>query len=251
MRAGGVDVEWLMLAVRDAGGGRRRATPCPSGCRPASRARVISPTAPACVPQDHLEPVLLAHAARARRAGRARRRGRRRRGRAPTASGRRCATSRPGASATVRARYLIAADGAHSRCARRSASRCPGPTALGEAVSAVFRRAALAARSASTATASTPSTIPMRAASSCPPGRNDRWLYGVVWSPRRGRRRGYDAEWLTRRIRRGRAPPTCRSRSSASGASRSPPSWPTGSARAAHSWSATPPTGSPPAAAPA
>jgi 2-polyprenyl-6-methoxyphenol hydroxylase-like FAD-dependent oxidoreductase len=59
--AGGVDVEWLMwevptLAQADAGTGIEVGLPS------RGEAALISPTAPACVPQDHLEQVLRDHA---------------------------------------------------------------------------------------------------------------------------------------------------------------------------------------------
>ena len=60
IRAGGVDVEWLMwrcetLAEAADGAGLHVGLPT------REQSALISPTAPACVPQDHLEPVLLAH----------------------------------------------------------------------------------------------------------------------------------------------------------------------------------------------
>ena len=62
VRAGGVDVEWLgwsceTLADVEAG------APMPLGLPTREQAALISPTGPACVPQDHLEPVLLRHLA--------------------------------------------------------------------------------------------------------------------------------------------------------------------------------------------
>jgi 2-polyprenyl-6-methoxyphenol hydroxylase-like FAD-dependent oxidoreductase len=58
--AGGVEVEWLMwespTLARAAGG-----TAIEVGLPTRAQAALISPTAPACVPQDHLERVLLAH----------------------------------------------------------------------------------------------------------------------------------------------------------------------------------------------
>jgi putative polyketide hydroxylase len=58
--AGGIDVEWLMwesptIVTADAG------TPIEVGMPTRAQAALISPTAPACVPQDHLERVLLDH----------------------------------------------------------------------------------------------------------------------------------------------------------------------------------------------
>src|SRR3954469_8736059 len=60
VRAGGVGVEWLgwqseTLAPVAAG------SMSPAGMPTREQAAVLSPTAPACVPQDHLEPVLLEH----------------------------------------------------------------------------------------------------------------------------------------------------------------------------------------------
>ena len=56
--AGAVDVEWLMWSCRtlaEAGAG----TAIPVGLPSRSQSALISPVAPACVPQDFLEPVLL------------------------------------------------------------------------------------------------------------------------------------------------------------------------------------------------
>ena len=58
--AGGVDVEWLMWqsqTLAGASGGAAIELGLPSR----AQAALISPTAPACVPQDHLENVLLEH----------------------------------------------------------------------------------------------------------------------------------------------------------------------------------------------
>jgi putative polyketide hydroxylase len=58
--AGGVDVDWLMWhcqTLAQAADG----TGVEVGLPTRAQARLVSPTAPACVPQDHLERVLLAH----------------------------------------------------------------------------------------------------------------------------------------------------------------------------------------------
>jgi 2-polyprenyl-6-methoxyphenol hydroxylase-like FAD-dependent oxidoreductase len=60
IRAGGVDVEWLLMicdSLADAAAGTTFTVGYPTRAESA----LISPTSPACVPQDHLEPVLLAH----------------------------------------------------------------------------------------------------------------------------------------------------------------------------------------------
>ena len=150
----------------------------------------------------------------------------------------------------VRARYLIAADGAHSRVRAELGIPATGLDGLGEAVSAVFA-APIWPLLGEHRYGIYDINHPDARGVLLPAGRNDRWLYGVVGRP------GEDAAAAatpngSRAGSGGRsAPPTCRSRSSAPGASGSPPSWPTGSGRGTHSWSATPPTGSPPAAGPA
>ncbi|HEY7273412.1 MAG TPA: FAD-dependent monooxygenase [Actinoplanes sp.] len=60
IRAGGVDVEWLLLiceSLAEAADGTTFTVGYPTRAQSA----LISPTGPACVPQDHLEPVLLAY----------------------------------------------------------------------------------------------------------------------------------------------------------------------------------------------
>ena len=58
--AGAVDVEWVgwesatLAAAADG-------SPFPVGLPTREQSAAVSPTAPACVPQDHLEPVLLRH----------------------------------------------------------------------------------------------------------------------------------------------------------------------------------------------
>ena len=79
VRAGGVDVEWLGGSARR-WRRRRPASAFAVGLPTREQSAVLSPTAPACVPQDHLEPVLLEHLRVARRRARAaRHRGGRRR----------------------------------------------------------------------------------------------------------------------------------------------------------------------------
>src|SRR3954451_21232413 len=60
VRAEAVDVEWhgwLLDTLASAAEGSMLPTDIPTP----QQAAVLSPTAPACVPQDHLEPVLLEH----------------------------------------------------------------------------------------------------------------------------------------------------------------------------------------------
>ena len=132
--AGGVDVEWRgwqsdTLATVAEG------SMWPVGIPSRDQAALLSPTAPACVPQDHLEPVLLEHL------------------RSLGSTQVHLHTEvvkvenlpegvevllrdlRSGGLRTVRARYVIAADGAHSRirgqlgiaCAARTGWPTPPP----------------------------------------------------------------------------------------------------------------------------
>ena len=111
----------------------------PTGIPTREQAAVLSPTAPACVPQDHLEPVLLEHL---RSLGGARVH---------------LHTEVVGVEdlpegvevvlrdvpsgdvRTVRARYLVAADGAHSRIRTALGIAMPGPDGLAHVVTARFR----------------------------------------------------------------------------------------------------------------
>ena len=58
--AGGVEVDWLMWESPTLAGAER-GTAIEVGLPTRAQAALISPTAPACVPQDHLERVLLDH----------------------------------------------------------------------------------------------------------------------------------------------------------------------------------------------
>jgi putative polyketide hydroxylase len=201
IRAAAVDVEWqqwycdTLAAAADGAG-------APVGMPSREQSAVIGPAAPACVAQDELEPILLRHL-------------------------RAFVTSRvdfgtelvevasgpDGVRAvlrdvaaderrTVHARYLIAADGAHSRVRARLGIGMHGPDHLLDAVSALFRaplwklvgehRYGLYA-------------ITKLAAEGVflPAGAGDRWLYATQLD--RGPEQPPDVieETLTRRIRLG------------------------------------------------
>src|SRR5262245_52975687 len=110
--AGGVDAEWLMWSC-DTLARAEEGTAIEVGLPTRAQAALVSPTAPGCVPQDHLERVLLAHV---RSSGHARVE----LGTAlvglDTAPDRVRATLRDGAGRerVVTAAYLVAADGARS-----------------------------------------------------------------------------------------------------------------------------------------
>jgi putative polyketide hydroxylase len=136
-RAGGVDVEpegWVGETLASPEG-----VAVPLGLPTREQSAVLSPTAPACVPQDHLEPVLLRHVRSSATVQVAL--GTELELLANGPGGVRAALrdAGTGASRVVDARYLVAADGARS--AVRAALGIPliGPDDLERAVSALFR----------------------------------------------------------------------------------------------------------------
>ena len=155
---------------------------------------MISPTAPACVPQDQLEPLLLDHVAAL--------------GRTEIELGTEVVAldnGTDGADVAIRdvdtgktrvvhARYVVAADGAHSTIRRSLGIAMHGPEDLLGVVTALFRVPLwdvlgdhrYGIYSVTHAEAS---------GTFLPAGRDDRWLYGVTWdrtrsssrtSPKRG-----------------------------------------------------------------
>ena len=181
MRAGGVDVEWQLLSCRtltEAAQGMR----IPIGLPTREQSAVLSPSGPACVPQDHLEPVLLDHFVA--QGGRVRL-GTETTAVEPCPDGGVIATVRDvatGEEELVRASYLIAADGAHSRV--RSALGIPmyGPDRLAEAATALFR-APLWDVVGDLRFGIYDVSHEGAGGVMLPAGRDDRWLYGVVWRP--------------------------------------------------------------------
>ncbi|MGI9098519.1 MAG: FAD-dependent monooxygenase [Solirubrobacteraceae bacterium] len=202
IRAGGVEVEWLQwhcetLAQAAAGAGT------PTGFPTRQQSAVMSPSPPACVPQDHLEPVLLRYV------------------RSLAAGSVELGTeivdvdSRPdgvrvvlrdvdrGDSRVVHARYLVAADGAHSavRAALGIAMRAMrGFTDVTQAITALLR-APLWELVGDCRYGLYGVNHPEADGVFLPAGRGDRWLYGT-WVP--GPRNAAELEaTLTRRIRLG------------------------------------------------
>jgi putative polyketide hydroxylase len=198
IRAGGVEVDLGLLSVHSldrADEGTLIRTGFPS----VEQAALISPTSPACVPQDHLEPVLLEHV---QALG------------VPTALGTELASieeSAGGVRATVRdvatgaarvveARYAVAADGARSRV--RTALDIPahGPDGLGEAASALFR-APLWPVVGERRYFGYDINHPDAPGILLPAGRGDRWLYGVLWQTGEDDAAAFDEDRFARRIR--------------------------------------------------
>ena len=197
VRAGGVDVEWHgwqspTLATVAEG------SMWPTGIPTREQAAVLSPTAPACVPQDHLELVLLEHLQSLGRT------------QVHLSTEVVSVEDRPegvevvlrdipsGAVRSVRARYLVAADGAHSRIRTALGIAMPGPDGLAHVVTTTFRaklwhvvgdyRYGIYAVS-----------HPDGAGSLLPAGHGDRWIYGTMVDPREIE--SYTPERLVGRIR--------------------------------------------------
>ena len=149
---------------------RGRRDPPHEASRRGRRAEVLSPTAPASVPQDHLEPVLLDHL-RTFHGARVKALGTAVTALEPRPEGGALVTIRDsnGQGRTVRARYVIAADGARSFGPRHRRDRHAW---TGHALPG-HRERSSAPRcgpcSVTAATASTPSPTPKRLACSSPP----------------------------------------------------------------------------------
>ena len=198
----------------------------PSGTRRGSRPRA-QPDRPGCVPQDHLEPVLLAHLHALPAAkvvlstevvdvldG-------------PDAVRVTLRDAVTGATRVADAAYLVAADGAHSAVRRAVGLPMHGPDRLAAAATALFR-APLWELLGTRRYGIYGVDHPEGRAPSSPPAADDRWLYGANTTPTARGRHDFTVERFTRAdpARRGRTRPTGRA-SSASARSRSPPSSPT------------------------
>ena len=210
IRAGGTDGEWLMwlcetLAQASAG------SALSGGYPTKEQSAVVSPTGPAIVPQDHLEPVLLRHLA------------------SLDAGHQRFGTAlvdvedRPdgvravlrdvatGELRTVYARYLVAADGAHSAARRSLGIEMHGPDNLWEAVTALFR-APLWDLVGDHRYGLYSVAQPEVGGSFFPAGLGDRWLYGRIWEPGAERLADFTEERLEHDIRAGAGSATVRPR---------------------------------------
>ncbi|HEY1275919.1 MAG TPA: FAD-dependent monooxygenase [Thermoleophilaceae bacterium] len=199
--AGGVDADWQVWdceTLSRAAEGQARTGGFPS---PAQSA-MVSPAAPACVPQDWLEPVLLSHL--------------RALGTAQVEFGAEIvdAASGPdgvravlrrvakGERRVVRARYLIAADGAHSGVRKALGIRMSGPSDLEDAITALFS-APLTQLLGDRLHGIYNITHPDAPGLFLPAGRGDRWLYGHLLDRERDRIADFTEDVLTRRIRIG------------------------------------------------
>jgi putative polyketide hydroxylase len=197
VRAGGVDVAfegWVCETLARAAGGVPRDLALPSP----DVSAVLSPTTAACVPQDHLEPVLLEHLIAL--------------GQTEIELGtevvdldgdddgvrvtlRERAT---GAEREVHARHLVAADGAHSAVRRRLGIAMHGPDRLMECATVLFR-APLWQLVGDRRHGYYDVTVPGAEGLLLPAG-GDRWLYGVLWEPGRRDPVGHALDALPARI---------------------------------------------------
>jgi putative polyketide hydroxylase len=178
VRAGGVDVEWLIWHSETlASAAEGMATP--TGLPSRAEAAMVSPTGPACVPQDHLEPVLLRHLESL--------------GVSCVAFGREVldvehgpdgvrvavGDSATGTTEIMEARYLIAADGARSRVRRTLGIPMRGPDNLLEAVTVQFTAPLLWEQLGDRRFGLYDVMHPEAEGLFLPAG-GDRWLYGVM-----------------------------------------------------------------------
>ena len=199
-----------------------------------------SPTMLAAVPQDHWEPVLLRHL---EGLGRAEIRfGTELVAVDQDAEGVTVVLRRAtGATQTVRAGYLVGADGAHSLTRALLGIAMDGPDHLREQLTVLFE-APLGEVVGERRYGIYFIQHPEAGGVFVPNGAGDRWLYGREWAPERERLEDYTDARLTASSAPRPACPTCRSGSWPKGRSRSRPRSPTATGTAAPSWSATPPS---------
>lgn len=184
VRAGAADVEpcgWVTHTLASGEG-----TEIPLGYPTAAQAARVSPTRPAWAPQDHLEPLLLAHLRSAASADvrfgsalvtlqqcdngvRAQLRDR-----------------RAGRTREVESLFVIGADGAHSTVRAQLGIGMEGPDALAEYHSVQFQ-APLAPIVADRRYGINVITHPDAAGVLAPRGPNDRWGYAREWRPGQAR----------------------------------------------------------------
>jgi 2-polyprenyl-6-methoxyphenol hydroxylase-like FAD-dependent oxidoreductase len=174
--AGGIDVEWLLWTCRtlaEAPAGAAVEVGLPTRAQSA----MVSPTTAACVPQDHLEPVLLRHL-RSLPAARVAL-GTEVVGVTDRTDGARAVLRdvRTGATSVVHARYVVAADGAHSRLRAAMGIRMHGTDNAMSSVQALFR-APLWTTLREHRYGIYVVSHPDAAGTFLPAGRGDRWLYG-------------------------------------------------------------------------
>lgn len=180
VREEAVDVEWsewVCETMAQASGG----SAFPVGFPSRDQSIVVSPTGPACVPQDAVESALVGHLADL---GVPIRLGTEVIGVENETSGVRVVVhdTDTGAAWVIQARYLVAADGAHSAVRSELGISMVGPDDLLDVVTAVFR-APLWELVGEHRYGIYAVTHPDAAGIFLPAGRGDRWVYGVEAKP--------------------------------------------------------------------
>jgi putative polyketide hydroxylase len=194
VRAGAVDVEWQALqtaSLAEAASG----TPVEVGYPTRAQSAVVSPTRPACIPQNELEPILQEHLASLPAA-------RLQRGVEVIAVDSRddeveVQVRDAGGVRTILARYLIAADGVRSTVRAALGIGTSGPGHLSTSMAVRFRaplwdvvgehRHVIYFLDGNRAM--------------LPVGHGDRWLYARPWDPQRERLADLSVDDLTREVR--------------------------------------------------
>jgi putative polyketide hydroxylase len=179
VRDAGMDVEWRALAtptLAEAASGK----PVEVGYPSREQSAVISPTAPVCAPQDELEAILEEHlaslpAARVERGVEVV-------GVDSHADGVEVALRH---GRTIRARYLVAADGIRSTVREALGIRTHGPGHLADRLGVVFRAPLWELLGEHRHVIYFLGEDGMTAA--LPVGRPDRWMYARTWDPERDR----------------------------------------------------------------
>jgi 2-polyprenyl-6-methoxyphenol hydroxylase-like FAD-dependent oxidoreductase len=208
-RAEDPGVEWLCwtaesLAAADAG------MEVQLGIPTRAQAALVSPTVPGCIPQDHLEPVLMEHL--------------RELGMTEVAFGTEvtdvaqlergaAVTLRDpdGSSRAVHARYVVAADGGRSTVRDLVGVRMEGSGKLEDAVSALFRAPFWDLVGEHRYGMYSPSS-PEAPGIFLPAGRGDRWIYGLIVPPDGPPAESIGAEDMSRQVEIGSGLPGFRPR---------------------------------------
>ncbi len=218
IQVGSVDVTpaaWVTHTLASAQG-----SVMPVGLPDRAQAAAISPTGPAWAPQDHLESVLLAHLRTHRDTWVRYRTELMALGQDYDRVRATLHDQASGAVTTVSARFVVAADGAHSTVRDTLGILMHGPDRVRESLLALFvaplwdvvgeRRYGIYVTGQAEAEGlfGLPATGQARAEGVFIPAGGDRWMYGRDWEPGRERVADYPADRLIRLIQLGAGVPT-------------------------------------------
>jgi len=198
-RAGAPDVEWLAWhghTLADLDGGSTIAVGHPTR----EQFRMLTPAPPACQSQQHIEPLLETHL-RDLRVARIER-GTVLESAVQDADGIRVTVrDAEGAARTVRAEYLVGADGIRSTVRRELGIPASPPDHSGHRIGVQFRAPELWALLGDRRFVLYVSDHPEGAGTLIPSGRDDRWVYVRVWDPAQEDLASYSEERALRLIR--------------------------------------------------